>query len=147
MQDRVFAGGPHVDADYAARRRDVFVVAVNCAEAGGTCFCASMGIWGLTRFDLALTELIDAGATDSWPRSGARRGGCARTAGDAPAPEDRRGRHRGTDGPPIDVPDHGRTGSSCIATSATPLGRRGRRCLGAPIQSSCARPACLTIET
>jgi sulfhydrogenase subunit beta (sulfur reductase) len=62
IQDRVFTGGGHVDPDYAARRRDVFVVAVNCGEAGGTCFCVSMntGPRATQGFDLALTELIDA---------------------------------------------------------------------------------------
>ena len=43
MQDRVFLGGPYVDGDYAARREDAFIVAVNCFEPGGTCFCVSMG--------------------------------------------------------------------------------------------------------
>ncbi len=42
IQDRVFIGDRHVDADYEARRRDAFFVAVNCARAGGTCFCVSM---------------------------------------------------------------------------------------------------------
>ena len=41
--DRVLAGGPAVDPDYAARRRELLVVAVECAVAGSTCFCASMG--------------------------------------------------------------------------------------------------------
>ena len=39
VQDRVFLGGRHQDADYAARRQGLFVVAVNCFEPGGTCFC------------------------------------------------------------------------------------------------------------
>jgi len=61
IQDRVFLGGRHVDGDYAARRSDVFVVAVNCFEPGGTCFCASMGTGPRVEagFDLALTELLD----------------------------------------------------------------------------------------
>jgi sulfhydrogenase subunit beta (sulfur reductase) len=63
IQDRVFLGGGYVDRDYAARRTDVFVVAVNCFEPGGTCFCASMGTGPRVDagFDLALTELIDGG--------------------------------------------------------------------------------------
>ena len=32
IQDRVFLGGQHVEQDYAARRADAFVVAVNCFE-------------------------------------------------------------------------------------------------------------------
>jgi formate hydrogenlyase subunit 6/NADH:ubiquinone oxidoreductase subunit I len=49
-----------VDAHYAARRSDVFVVAVECGVAGGTCFCASMGTGPDAKggFDLALTELV-----------------------------------------------------------------------------------------
>ena len=61
IQDRVLTGGPFVDPDYAARRRNVFVVAVNCGQAGGTCFCVSMGTGPRVRqdFDLALTEIPD----------------------------------------------------------------------------------------
>ncbi len=42
IQDKVFSGGPFIDKAYAARRRGAFIVALNCSEAGGTCFCASM---------------------------------------------------------------------------------------------------------
>jgi sulfhydrogenase subunit beta (sulfur reductase) len=61
IQDRVFMGDRHVDADYEARRRDAFFVAVNCGRAGGTCFCASMDTGPRVRsgFDLALTEVLD----------------------------------------------------------------------------------------
>lgn len=60
VQDRVFSDGPYVDTAYAARRSNAFIVAVNCAEAGGTCFCVSMetGPRATQGFDLALTELI-----------------------------------------------------------------------------------------
>jgi ferredoxin len=61
IQDRVFVGGRHVDRDYAARRDGTFIVAVNCFEPGGTCFCASMGTGPKAErgYDLALTELLD----------------------------------------------------------------------------------------
>ena len=61
IQDRVLVHGDHPDARYAARRKNVFVIAVNCARAGGNCFCASMntGPRAQNGFDLALTELID----------------------------------------------------------------------------------------
>jgi hypothetical protein len=36
VQDRVFQGGPFASPDYAARRAGLFVVAVNCGQAGGT---------------------------------------------------------------------------------------------------------------
>jgi sulfhydrogenase subunit beta (sulfur reductase) len=63
IQDRVFLGGPYVDTDYKARREGAFIVAVNCATAGGTCFCVSMntGPKASAGFDLALTEIIEAG--------------------------------------------------------------------------------------
>ena len=61
IQDRVFLEGRHVDRDYAARREDAFVVAVNCFEPGGTCFCVSMGTGPRAEsgYDLALTEILD----------------------------------------------------------------------------------------
>ena len=65
IQDRVFEGGTFVDTHYQARRQNAFIVAVNCAEAAPTCFCASMesGPKAERDFDLALTEL------DPWRRS------------------------------------------------------------------------------
>ena len=61
IQDRVFMGDRYVEPDYAARREDAFFVAVNCGQAGGTCFCVSMGTGPRAEsgYDLALTELID----------------------------------------------------------------------------------------
>lgn len=61
VQDRVFIGGPYRDTGYEKRRQDNFLIAVNCGEAGGTCFCVSMqtGPKADTGFDLALTELLD----------------------------------------------------------------------------------------
>ncbi len=60
IQDRVFCEGPYLDTAYERRRRNAFIVAVNCGEAGGTCFCVSMrtGPKAETGFDLALTELL-----------------------------------------------------------------------------------------
>ncbi len=61
IQDRVFFGGPHQEPHYKARRQAAFILAVNCTEPGGTCFCASMrtGPQVESGFDLALTELDD----------------------------------------------------------------------------------------
>jgi sulfhydrogenase subunit beta (sulfur reductase) len=61
VQDKVFLEGSYVDPAYQARRRNVFVLAVNCAKAGGTCFCASMktGPKAAFGFDLALTEILE----------------------------------------------------------------------------------------
>jgi ferredoxin len=59
IQDRVFLGGPYVDPGYQARRRNLFLVAVNCRRAAATCFCHSMNTGPAVEggFDLALTEL------------------------------------------------------------------------------------------
>lgn len=61
IQDRVFMGGRFVEPDYAARRENAFVVAVDCGEPAATCFCTSLGTGpGVEEsFDLALTELLD----------------------------------------------------------------------------------------
>ena len=61
IQDRVMMGGAYVDPHYRARRKGLFMVAVNCAVAGGTCFCVSMhtGPEAKGGYDLVLTELLD----------------------------------------------------------------------------------------
>lgn len=63
IQDRVFIEGPYPDTAYRTRRQAAFIVALNCGEAGGTCFCVSMqsGPAATSGFDLALTELMDGG--------------------------------------------------------------------------------------
>ncbi len=61
VQDRVFLEGETPDPGYRARREPAFIMAVNCTEPGGTCFCASMktGPRCGAGYDLALTELDD----------------------------------------------------------------------------------------
>jgi len=63
VQDKVFLEGPYVDPIYQSRREPIFIIAVNCGQAGGTCFCVSMntGPKATSGFDLALTEVIEAG--------------------------------------------------------------------------------------
>jgi ferredoxin len=60
-QDRVLTEDACVDPYYHAQRDRLFVLAVNCGQAGGTCFCVSMdaGPRASSGFDLALTEVID----------------------------------------------------------------------------------------
>ena len=55
--------GPFQEPIYEARRDDLFIVAVNCGQSGGTCFCVSMntGPKSTFGFDLALTEVLQAG--------------------------------------------------------------------------------------
>jgi ferredoxin len=77
IQDRVLLDGPYRDVAYGMRRQDAFIVAVNCGEAGGTCFCVSMetGPKADAGFDLALTELIDTARHEFLVEVGSRAGG------------------------------------------------------------------------
>jgi ferredoxin len=63
IQDRVLIGGPFADEDYLARRKASFVIAVNCGEPAGNCFCNSMGTGPAAKsgYDLVLTEILDGG--------------------------------------------------------------------------------------
>ena len=63
VQDRVFIQPDFVNTAYQARREKAFIVAVNCGQAGGTCFCVSMntGPKATAGYDLALTEIIEKG--------------------------------------------------------------------------------------
>lgn len=59
-QDKVFTNGKYVDPVYQSRRENIFIVAVNCGQASGVCFCVSMntGPQATAGFDLALTEVL-----------------------------------------------------------------------------------------
>jgi ferredoxin len=59
VQDRIFLHDRFSDAHYAARRKDAFMLAVNCTRSAATCFCVSMktGPKAAGAFDLSLTEL------------------------------------------------------------------------------------------
>jgi sulfhydrogenase subunit beta (sulfur reductase) len=76
IQDKVFLSGQSVDPTYQARREHAFVVAVNCGQAGGTCFCVSMntGPRATFGFDLALTELLEEGRHSFVVEVGSERG-------------------------------------------------------------------------
>lgn len=60
IQDRIFLKGKYIEPSYRERRETLFIVAVNCTQAGGTCFCTSMGTGpkAVSGFDLALTEIL-----------------------------------------------------------------------------------------
>jgi sulfhydrogenase subunit beta (sulfur reductase) len=62
ITDKVFMGGIP-DPSYTARRERVLRIAVQCGQAGGTCFCVSMGTGpGVTSdYDLSLTEILADG--------------------------------------------------------------------------------------
>jgi ferredoxin len=61
IHDTVLRGRDVVDAHYAGRRADAFLVAVTCGIPAGTCFCSSMGTGPKPGpgADLTLTELTD----------------------------------------------------------------------------------------
>jgi len=61
--DRVLLGATRPDPTERSVRANVFVVAVQCGQAGGTCFCVSMetGPTAQDGFDLALTEVLEEG--------------------------------------------------------------------------------------
>ncbi len=61
LQDAHFLRKGRVDAQYAARRAQLFLVAVQCAVPAATCFCASTGDGPTPTagHDLALAELDD----------------------------------------------------------------------------------------
>jgi len=63
VTDRVFQGGPVADPGYAARRSRILRIGVQCGQAGGTCFCVSMGTGpGVSSgVDLVLTEILEPG--------------------------------------------------------------------------------------
>jgi ferredoxin len=59
VQDRVLMGDEYKDPGYAARRKNVFIVAVQCTRSVSTCFCTSMNTGPKVHegYDLVLTEL------------------------------------------------------------------------------------------
>ena len=59
--DLVFHKRPGLAIDYTGRRKNLFVVVVNCTSAADTCFCEAMGTGpeALSGYDLCLTELPD----------------------------------------------------------------------------------------
>jgi ferredoxin len=60
IQDRVFADEAFADPHYVDRRRSSFAVGVNCAVAGATCFCDSMGTGPecTSGYDIVVTEIV-----------------------------------------------------------------------------------------
>jgi sulfhydrogenase subunit beta (sulfur reductase) len=63
ITDTVFTGGAVADPSYQARRKRILRIGVQCGQAGGNCFCVSMGTGpGVSNgADLVLTELIRPG--------------------------------------------------------------------------------------
>lgn len=61
VHDRIWMGAPFQETRYVARRRKIFILALNCLEPGGLCFCDSMGTGPRAGegYDLCLTEMGD----------------------------------------------------------------------------------------
>ncbi len=74
--DRVFLDSDATDPTYAARRPDVFIVAVGCNRPGNTCFCASMntGPTPTSGYDLVVRELHSEEGTEYLVDVGSERG-------------------------------------------------------------------------
>lgn len=82
--DKVYLEGSYRDRSYETRRRETFIVAVNCTRAGRTCFCVSLGTGPRAKdhFDLALTELTTSDGHKFVIAIGSQRG--ARILSDVP---------------------------------------------------------------
>lgn len=76
IQDKVFHQPQATDPTYAGRRGGAFIVAVNCGQAGNTCFCVSMdsGPEVGPGYDIAVTELLDGTRHDFLMEAGTPRG-------------------------------------------------------------------------
>jgi ferredoxin len=76
IQDRVFIGNGFSDPHYEEARKRSFTVGVNCAVAGATCFCASMGTGPrcTSGYDIVVTEMIDDDRHEFVVRSGTEAG-------------------------------------------------------------------------
>lgn len=76
IQHTVFTGGNYIEPLFKALYEAAFIVAVNCTQAGGNCFCTSMhtGPRVGPGFDLALTEMIQPDRHVFLVETGSRRG-------------------------------------------------------------------------
>jgi formate hydrogenlyase subunit 6/NADH:ubiquinone oxidoreductase subunit I len=109
VHDDVFLHGQYVDPSYRSRRESLFIVAVNCGQAGGNCFCVSMntGPKATFGFDLALTELPLNGQAKVLIEVGSERG--AEVLSDIP-------HEKASDG-------HRKAAESVVAATAGHMGR------------------------
>ncbi len=76
LQDTIFMSGRYPDPAYAQAREQLFIVAVNCSTAGGTCFCSSMncGPRAADGYDIVLTEILSGSSHRFAAESGSERG-------------------------------------------------------------------------
>jgi sulfhydrogenase subunit beta (sulfur reductase) len=76
IQDQIFMHGPYSDAVYSRLRDDLLILAVQCAQSGGTCFCVSMnaGPRVARNYDILLTELAEPGRHYFLVQTGSEKG-------------------------------------------------------------------------
>ncbi len=108
VTDKVFLGGVR-DPGYEARRTRALRIAVQCGQAGGTCFCVSMGTGpGVTHgYDLSLTEVLEGSRHEFLIAVGSEAGAAVL----ASVPVQSAG------------PDLDRTAERIVATTAASMGR------------------------
>lgn len=72
VQDKVFIRDEWCDQIYLNNRENAFIIAVNCMQSAGNCFCTSMGTGPEAKsgFDLCLTELDNAFLVDIGSEAG-----------------------------------------------------------------------------
>lgn len=76
IQDKIFIKGHKVDDRYQIRRKNIFIIAVDCYHVQPTCFCTSMesGPKANDGFDIALTEIPFDHTSQFLLRSGSPQG-------------------------------------------------------------------------
>lgn len=74
--DKVFLESGYVDAAYASRRRNLFIVTATCVRPSAVCFCSSMhtGPQAESGYDINLSEFYEAAAHRFLARAGSGRG-------------------------------------------------------------------------
>jgi sulfhydrogenase subunit beta (sulfur reductase) len=76
VHDKVLRDGPYPDPSYVRARQRAFFVGVDCGSPAATCFCTSIGTGPSVDagHDLAITELLTAGAHELLVAAGSDRG-------------------------------------------------------------------------
>ena len=74
LLDKVLLEGPVRERGYDGRRKDIFIVAVNCLRPGENCFCDSMGTGPEAKrgYDLSMTEIPGAFIVESGSAEGGK---------------------------------------------------------------------------
>ena len=74
--DRVLLQQAYADPIYAFLRKRLFIIAVNCLQPGGTCFCTAVGgsPIAVSGFDIVLNEIVDKDGALLMAEAGSREG-------------------------------------------------------------------------